>query len=216
MSPELVEKAFDPFFTTKPPGLGTGLGLSTVFGIVRQAGGQVRIDSEEGAGTTVTVLLPIASAAVGVRRQTTRGANAKLTGKAVLVVEDEDLVRSLIEQVLRRSGALVTVAADPRKAVEILSDPAAQIDILVSDVIMPGMSGPSLAVFARKLRRNLPVVLISGYTADERVMSGVSEDWPLVEKPFRPEELIRAIGQALRPTKKAGGGRKAPRKKAHD
>jgi PAS domain S-box-containing protein len=210
MVPEIAAKAFDPFFTTKPPGVGTGLGLSTVFGIVRQAGGHIRLDSEPGAGTSVKVLLPPASTTVEARKRRPAGPISELSGKTVLVVEDEDLVRALIEQILSRHGAEVIVAAHPADAAEILSNPQERVDLLLSDVIMPGMSGPSLVVFARKLRPNMPVVLISGYTADEQVMSSVGPDCPLVEKPFRPEELLRVISQALKPR---AGSRKGARTK---
>jgi two-component system cell cycle sensor histidine kinase/response regulator CckA len=211
--PEIVDKVFDPFFTTKPPGLGTGLGLSTVFGIVRQAGGYLRLNSEEGQGTAVTVLFPIALAPVKSRERGRASPISDLTGKTILVVEDEDLVRGLIDQVLRRSGAEVIVTANPGDAAEVIADGNVRIDLLVSDVIMPGMSGPSLAAFARRRRPDLPVVLISGYTADEQVMSRVDPDWPLVEKPFRPGELLRVISQTI-PSKKQKRKRPTSRKKS--
>jgi hypothetical protein len=209
MAPDVAAKAFDPFFTTKPPGVGTGLGLSTVFGIVRQAGGHIRLDSDPGAGTIVEVLFPVASAAIEAPRRRLAGPISELSGKTILVVEDEDLVRALIEQILSRRGAEVIVAAHPADAAEILANRQERVDLLLSDVIMPGMSGPSLAVFAREVRPNLPIVLISGYTADEQVMSSVGPECPLVEKPFRPEELLRVISQALTP--KAPSRKRPPR-----
>jgi PAS domain S-box-containing protein len=200
MPAEVVDKAFDPFFTTKPPGVGTGLGLSTVFGIVRQAKGHVWIDSEEGAGTTVVVLLPLAAGTAELPRRVPRSGRAdRLEGKAVMVVEDEDMVRSFVEQALHRHGAKVTALADPVVAIERLSDPETRVDVLVSDVIMPGLSGPQLAERAQRLRPGLPVVLMSGYTADESLLRDAQQGWPLLEKPFRPDELVELIRRAIPP-----------------
>lgn len=199
MSKEVKEQAFDPFFTTKPSGIGTGLGLSTVFGIAKQAGGYVWIDSEEGEGTTVAVLLPLSTAAVEpVPEPVSVVEETDLRGASILVVEDEEAVRNFMARVLRRSGAEVIDVASPAQALEFIGDASFRIDLLISDVMMPGMNGPALVALAQRARPGLKALLASGYTADEEKLRGVGSRAELLEKPFRPSDLIARVLESLR------------------
>lgn len=196
MTPEVQAKAFEPFFTTKPPGAGSGLGLSQVFGTARQSGGDVQITSAPGHGTTVSVFLPRAAARV--ERPAVRFAEPieETTSRAVvLAVDDDDAVRKTTADVLKGLGYNVLQAAGGETALELL-DQDGMIDILLTDVVMTGMSGPELARRARLLQPRLPIVFISGY-ADP---AGIADDTllhPLVRKPFRPSDLRRQIEAAL-------------------
>jgi signal transduction histidine kinase/FixJ family two-component response regulator len=198
MSADTLEKAFDPFFTTKPPGAGTGLGLSSVFGIVRHANGYVWIDSDHSTGTTVTVIFPVAERNLKKRARTRKPRDTtKLAGVNVLIVEDDAMIRGFAEEVLNKNGARGIIADSPSSAITHLKDSGSQIDVLVTDVVMPGMSGLELAAVAIKERPQLPVVLMSGYTADSDLLENVPTGWAVLEKPFRPEELIRAIAKVI-------------------
>lgn len=186
---ETRAKIFDPFFTTKPPGQGTGLGLSTTYGIVTNAGGYIVVDSRVGRGSTFSVLLPIVdrlTPAEGVPMPVaTRG--------TVLVVEDEDAIRQVLCRVLRSHGYTVV---DSRSAEEALAvvERCPSVDLLVTDVVMPGMSGVELAGKLREDRSNLPVLYVSGYTFDRLD----SEDLPsrrerFLAKPFTPRQLMAEV-----------------------
>ncbi|MGC2199482.1 MAG: ATP-binding protein, partial [Stellaceae bacterium] len=196
MTPEVQARAFEPFFTTKPPGAGSGLGLSQVFGTARQSGGDVQIDSSPGKGTSVSVFLPRAAAAreTGVVRPTE--VTEQTTSRAVvLAVDDDDAVRTTTADILKGLGYGVLQASDGEAALELLHQDG-MIDLLLTDVVMTGMSGPELARRARLLHPALSIVFISGY-ADP---AGSAEDarlQPLVRKPFRPAELRRQIEAAL-------------------
>jgi CheY-like chemotaxis protein len=196
MTPEVQVKAFEPFFTAKGPGAGSGLGLSQVFGTARQSGGDVKIDSAPGKGTTVSVFLPRAVARV--EHQTGRPADAAEQGTTravVLAVDDDDAVRSTIVDILKGLGYSVLQAPSGEAALELL-DQDGMIDVLLTDVVMTGMSGPELARRARLSQPRLPIVFISGY-ADP---AGITEDGlfhPLVRKPFRPSDLRRQIEGVL-------------------
>ena len=164
MAPEVTAHAFEPFFTTKPAG-GIGLGLATVHGIVTQAGGRVELDSVPGQGTTVTVWLPAVRR--GAARVTPTGA-PRGRGETALVVEDADAVRVLTGRILYSAGYQVIPAENGVTALERLD----AADVLVTDVVMPGMSGVELATAARERRPELPVVFVSGYTGNEIVAAG--------------------------------------------
>ena len=196
MTPEVQAKVFEPFFTTKPPGAGSGLGLSQVFGTARQSGGDVQIESALGKGTSVFVFLPRAEARI--ERPTARWAESvaeRASDAVVLAVDDDDAVRSTTADILKGLGYSVLQAPSGDAALSLL-DNAGMIDVLLTDVVMTGMSGPELARRARLLNPRLPIVFISGY-ADP---TGTTDDallHPLVRKPFRPADLLGQIEAAL-------------------
>jgi PAS domain S-box-containing protein len=199
MPPEVLQRAFEPFFTTKGPGQGTGLGLSTVYGVVREAGGEVRLRSEPGIGTSVTVLLP---AAAGERTRThvpDSAAPPNGAGQTILVVEDDDAVRDVVTRMLARANYQVIPAATAKDALEIATNPAVHIDALLADVVMPDMSGVQLTERIRDNGHQLPVLLMSGYTAGS-LPSGpnTATDLPLIRKPFDSATLLRHLHNALR------------------
>ena len=190
-------RIFEPFFTTKGPGKGTGLGLSTVYGIVAQADGHVVVDSAPGRGTTFAVFLPRVQRAIGTPvRLTQDGETAWPRGdETVLVVEDEQSVRELVAQVLGICGYRVLTAAGGEEALLIVSAQPDPIHLLLTDVAMPGMSGPQLAEELRRRRPEIAVQYMSGY-ADHAAGRG-RVDAGYLRKPFRTEELARAVRQAL-------------------
>jgi CheY-like chemotaxis protein len=192
MTSETLEHIFEPFFTTKTVGEGTGLGLATVHGIVNQSGGEVLVYSEPGLGTSFKVYLPMS----GARAQRPAGAvaeEAELHGdETVLLCEDEEGVRHLIETVLTSHGYRVLSAAGPLQALEIAAEQ--EIDVLVSDVIMPDLSGPELASRMESLRPGVRTLFVSGYTAETvRGRGRLPDDSAFLEKPFHQLSLLRAI-----------------------
>jgi signal transduction histidine kinase len=195
MTPEVKAKAFEPFFTTKGPGAGSGLGLSQVYGTATQSGGDVEIESVPDLGTTVSVFLP--RAAVLAEQQSTRlidSTDERTSRSVVLLVDDDNAVRGTTAEILENLGYSVIQAPDGEAALEFL-ERGEMIDVLLTDVVMPGVSGPELARYARVRRPLLPIVFISGY-ADS--VDFVGEDLqPLVRKPFRAMELREKIEAAL-------------------
>jgi CheY-like chemotaxis protein len=198
MTPEVLEHAFDPYFTTKPVGRGTGLGLSMVFGFVKQSGGHVKAYSEVGHGTTIKLYLPRAD---GPEAAQVASAHAEATpagSETILVVEDDQMVRSFVEGQLRALGYTVISEPDGNSAVKVLAEDG-PVDLLFTDVIMPGgMTGPALAEEARKLRPGIKVLFMSGYaenalTHQGRVDAGVH----LLNKPFRRHELAAKVREVL-------------------
>ena len=181
MEPEVAARAFEPFFTTKPKGAGTGLGLATVYGTITAAGGETRIDSAPGEGTSVTVSLPAVAAAepAAEPEQVTRDG----TGATVLLVEDEGAVRELSRRILESAGFACIEAADGDEALRAFEAHGAAIDVVLTDVVMPGMSGPELV--ERLGAAAPPAVYMSGY-AHQRLPG-------LVEKPFSADELVAAV-----------------------
>ncbi len=197
MDPDVAERAFEPFFTTKPKGEGTGLGLSTVYGIVSEAGGAINLYSEPGMGTTVRVHLPATERAPGTVK-TRRAAPETGQGERVLLVEDEDPVRRLTERILAANGYEVVSAPSGAAALERLSDGDGPFDLLLTDVVMPGILGPELADEATALRPELHVLFMSGYVHQmiERLESD-REGFAFVEKPFGADDLLLGVRRAL-------------------
>jgi hypothetical protein len=191
MAPEVVERAFEPFYSTKPKGEGTGLGLATVYGIVTQTGGSIEIDSAPGMGTTVEVLLPTTTAAPAEEDVPEPVVESNGTGETVLVVEDEDAVRKLVVRILKREGYSVLEAPDGAGALEEWERHRGDIDLVLTDVVMPGMSGKELAE-----RLGVEPVFMSGYTDDVMLRHGV-EGLRLVQKPFDAQTLLGTIRGAL-------------------
>jgi hypothetical protein len=195
-SPEARERGFEPFFTTKPIGQGTGLGLSTVYGIARGAGGDVRITSDA-VGSTVTVYLPQVTARAAPEPPSPSGPPDSDGQRRLLVVEDEEAVRSVTRSILERNGYdVVTFGAAEEALAELASD--ARVDLLLTDVVMPGMSGPQLADRARGLRPDLPVLLMSGYPRDLLEQGAIDPGLVMVKKPFDSHALLDHVTRALR------------------
>ena len=205
MTPDVVSRAFDPFFTTKPIGQGTGLGLSMIYGFAKQSGGHVWLDSIPGEGTTVQLCLPRdverpepSSAAVSVEEAAT-GADETPEGRGetILVVEDNEAVRLLVTAVLRELGYSTLEAHDGETALPILES-AAHIDLMISDVGLPGMNGRQLAEIARELRPDLPVLFATGYAAGATVRGDfLDTNMAMVSKPFTLEELAQRVSEML-------------------
>ncbi len=197
IAPEVLEKAFDPFFTTKDVGKGTGLGLSIVWGFVDQSGGHVDIDSEPGHGTCVKIYLPRSYGALSKDDGDSGGELVEGGDEIILVVDDDDIVRTIAAKLLQDYGYEVLEAHDGSAALEILNQ-REDIDLLFTDVMMPGIRGPVLAEMARKLRPNLSVLFTSGYTESAVMYRGALVDSALfLTKPYDREELARRIRYAL-------------------
>ncbi|HEX4496216.1 MAG TPA: ATP-binding protein [Thermoanaerobaculia bacterium] len=205
MPPEVMEHLFEPFFTTKARGEGSGLGLATVHGIVHQSGGQIRVESSPGQGAAFSILLPKAAGGseVGPLRSTLPGRRLRRGSEVVLLVEDEDNIREPAVEILESRGYRVLSAADATQALKLSDEQAGPIHILVTDVVMPGLSGSQLAGQLVRRRPELLVLYISGYPEDSIAHHGVlSEDQHFLQKPFPPGqflEKIRAVLDASRP-----------------
>jgi signal transduction histidine kinase/ActR/RegA family two-component response regulator len=211
MSAALRARVFEPFFTTKEFGKGSGLGLSQVYGFVRQSGGGVTIDSSEGRGTTISMFLPISDQQAQPARPRGGALQAVEATGPILVAEDDPEVRTIAIGALSEAGYRVLAAADGPAALEILAkDP--QVALLFTDVVMPGgLSGTELVRRALAIRPDLSVVLTSGYAPDPPVEYGAAgREFPFIPKPYRTEELIAAINAALCPPARAGGNADRP------
>ncbi len=198
MTQDVARRAFEPFFTTKPAGQGTGLGLATVYGIVKQTGGNIDLYSEPGLGTRVSIQLPaIDELPTAMMPQKSQALEAG-RGQKVLLVEDESAVLFAAARILGAQGYTVMVRADPHDALKVLADPDHEIDLLVTDVVMPGLSGIELARQARELRPGMPVVYTSGYSEELVVRRGaLPAGSSVVQKPFTRQALLDAVGKAL-------------------
>ena len=191
-------RAFEPFFTTKEQGKGTGLGLSVVYGIVQQSGGTIRLTSAPGQGTTFDLWLPCVARTS--TAATPHGRTPAPTGKgeAVLLVEDEDLVRKVSKRVLADLGYRVIEASDPAQALQIAEQTAGAIDLLFTDVVMPGMSGRELALRLVQARPGLKVLFCSGYTEDHALLKAIATAGAtVVEKPYQHDALAVAVRGVL-------------------
>jgi PAS domain S-box-containing protein len=194
MSPEVLSRIFEPFFTTKEQGKGTGLGLATIYGIVKQSGGHLSVYSEVGHGTTFKVYLPMTtedaekSEAPAVEKPVPCGE------ETILLVEDEESLRCVTQEYLSNKGYRVIVAEDFQKALEASEKEARRIDLLVTDVVLPGSSGPKLADRLASSRPDMKVLFVSGYTADALVHGDVHRtDFAFLSKPFSLNTLARKI-----------------------
>jgi PAS domain S-box-containing protein len=200
MPPEVRSRVFEPFFTTKGVGKGTGLGLATVQGVVRQHGGHVAVESEPGRGSTFRVYLPRIVTEAGPAAAHDRPAPKAPRGQGtVLLAEDEEGVRRLTRAILESNGYEVLEAPDGASALEVVYRHPGAVDLLVSDVIMPGMNGAELAKAVRSIRPDLRVLLMSGYTEESLFRRGgdtVREE--VLNKPFTPEELARRVSELMR------------------
>jgi CheY-like chemotaxis protein len=199
MSPDTAAHIFEPFFTTKEQGKGTGLGLSTVYGIVEQSRGHIRVESEVGRGTTFTIHLPRVEEPLAASGQPADAARRlRTTSRTVLVVDDEPEVLELAAEILKRVGYSVLEAADGAAALEVARRHDGEIHLLVTDMVMPGLSGRDLADRLRALRSALPVLYISGYVQDASARATLaSEHSAFVAKPFTPELLTDRVRELL-------------------
>ncbi|MEZ4405365.1 MAG: ATP-binding protein [Polyangiales bacterium] len=196
MDAETRQRIFEPFFTTKERGKGTGLGLATVYGIVKQSGGNIWVYSEPGLGTTFKVYLPVCRDAPEDDSAPSITLPPQSTG-VILVVEDEAPLRALIGRILQRDGLTALIAANGHEALEILKR-SHEVDLLLTDVVMPGMSGPELAAQATSLRPGLRVLFMSGYTDHAATQQGlVDVGAALIEKPLSAKVLLRRLHELL-------------------
>jgi CheY-like chemotaxis protein len=197
MEPAILARIFEPFYTTKGPGKGTGLGLAVVFGIVKQSGGFLSVYSEPGRGSTFRVFRPrVFEEEMPV---SSREGIAPVGGsETVLVVEDEDALRGIVVETLREAGYTVLEAPDPRLAATLAAKETQAIHLLLSDVVLPGQSGPETAIQLRKARPAMRVLLMSGYT--DRLLDrdpGTEAPTPFLSKPFTIDALLRKVREVL-------------------
>jgi two-component system, cell cycle sensor histidine kinase and response regulator CckA len=197
MDESTLARLFEPFFTTKTPGKGTGLGLSTVFGIIKQSGGSLDVCSEPGKGTTVRVYLPsidqpVAAEAEVVSRAAARG------HETILLVEDDEMVRSLVRETLEHEGYKLLDAADSVEATGIVDNYKDDINLLITDVVMPKLSGRELAEQVVRARPNIKVLYMSGYTDTAILKSGLEQGTiAFLQKPFTPMTLTQKVREVL-------------------
>ncbi len=200
MDRKTAERVFDPFFTTKPAGKGTGLGLSTVYGVVKQARGDIRIDSRPGEGTRFDILLPGLDAGEDSIEETAGSASARLGGtESILLVEDEDSVRNSTAKALARLGYAVREASNAGEALLIMEQMGGKIDLLLIDVVMPVMSGPELARRVVEKYSAVKIIFMTGYSSEELShydMKGLNEQ--VIQKPFSMQSLSEKIRELLR------------------
>jgi PAS domain S-box-containing protein len=203
------QRIFEPFFTTKAKGKGTGLGLSTVYGIVRQSGGHIEVRSAPGRGTTFEIILPQVSATVPAKAEHAIHSALPRGTETVLVVEDEEAVRLIVRRVLREQGYAILEARDGNEALRICAQKGDSIDLVLSDVIMPGMGGRELSRALAISRPTLPILFMSGYN-DDGDLAGAGGDIGagVLAKPFTSETLARQVREALdrRPSKAPAAG----------
>jgi two-component system, cell cycle sensor histidine kinase and response regulator CckA len=198
MTPAVRERIFEPFFTTKEPGLGTGLGLSTVYGVVTQAGGHVLVYSEPGQGTTFKLYFPRTDEDPEPSTDGTAQPLDVSGTETILVVEDQESVRNVVRRALEDVGYRVLEAADGGEALAAYERHAGEVGLLLTDVVMPGMSGKELVRRARQLEPDLPVLYMSGYAEEHIARQGIVDaDANLLEKPFDPVMLQRKVRAAL-------------------
>jgi two-component system cell cycle sensor histidine kinase/response regulator CckA len=199
IAPNVLGKVFEPFFTTKEVGKGTGLGLSTVYGIVKQSGGFIFADSKVGEGTCFTIYLPAheAEAKAPRARLPAKPKENELWGSGtILLVEDEHMVRTVTERGLSRHGYTVLSASNGEDALQLLAN-GEHIDLLISDVVMPVMDGPTMVRTARKDRPNLPILFMSGYAEEQLRKSIDIDNVAFLPKPFSMIELAEAVRAVL-------------------
>jgi PAS domain S-box-containing protein len=198
MPPDVVERVFEPFYTTKAVGQGTGLGLAMVYGIVTGAGGTIDIYTEPGIGATITILLPTTDRCPAMVDTSVKPDDIRGHSETVLLVEDEPALAHICERILSASGYQVLNAGDPATAVNLAEHHGDRIDLLLTDVIMPQMLGPTLAARVTSIRPDTPVPYMSGYAAPVLTAQGtLPPRTSLLEKPFTRAELLIAIHHAL-------------------
>jgi signal transduction histidine kinase len=197
MSQKEVDHAFDPFYTTKPVGVGSGLGLATVRAIADQSGGAAFIESAKGEGTSVRVYLPLTSAQP-LRAATPEGISGSLRGsETILVAEDDGAIRKLIENVLGEQGYRIITAVDGAEALELVRQNDGEIDLVITDVVMPRLSGPEMVQRLQADRLSTKVIFMSGYAEQGVIAEVEDEKVEVLEKPFSPRSLLMLIRKVL-------------------
>jgi two-component system, cell cycle sensor histidine kinase and response regulator CckA len=199
MDSELQSHIFEPFFTTKEKGKGTGLGLATVYGVIKQSGGYIWVDSEPGKGTTFRIYLPqVQESPEAAIEEKPRAKLALTVSRTILVVEDEQSLRKLTRSILAEAGYFVLEARDALQAIQLSKETSAAIDLLLTDVVMPGMSGPQLAEELSPRRREMTVLYMSGYTDGALAAHGALEPGiSVLHKPFTRDQLLRRVEDTL-------------------
>ena len=198
MDAETQAHIFEPFFTTKGKGKGTGLGLATVYGIVKQSGGHIWLYSEPGRGTTFKIYLPRVEEAAQPVEAISPGAALSGGSETILLVEDEEGVRDLARRILELRGYKVIAASNPMVAAQVFERHEGPIQLLLTDVVMPTMSGRQLAEHLALLRPGLKVLYMSGYTDNAIVPHGIlKEGTPFLQKPFTPDSLAHKVREVL-------------------
>jgi CheY-like chemotaxis protein len=196
MNPETVSHIFEPFFTTKEKGKGTGLGLAMVYGVVTQSGGHVAVESKPGKGSNFKVYLPCVESLGAAEPQ--HPAEALKGSETILLVEDEEPVRRLACEILQASGYTILEASGGLDALQVCETYGSEIHLMVTDVVMPGMSGRELADELSSVRPEMKVLYVSGYTEDSIGQYGVLEEGVnFLQKPFRPSDLARKAREVL-------------------
>ena len=195
MTPEVQARIFEPFFTTKERGHGTGLGLAAVYGIVKQLGGNIYVDSEPGRGTVFKIYLPKTDQPA-VTRPPPAPVGGPVGNETILVVEDEPGVRRFARTILTRHGYRVVEAESSEAALAGLAGEPRQLDLLLTDVMLSGRNGGELATDLRRMRPELPVLFMSGF-ADSTVRAGLPDGCTVLEKPFTAHTLLWLVGDAL-------------------
>lgn len=198
IKPELINRIFEPFFTTKPTGEGTGLGLAMVYGIVKQCGGYIFVESEQGSGTVFRLFLPMTAKESSSWTKPAHTSFAPVHGAGVLLVDDELQIRLSCAEYLREQGYEVFEAGEAGAALDLFAAHSERIQVLVSDVVMPGMGGKELAMGLRKRNPHLPILFMSGYTANNIASSKELSSVKMLMKPVALSDLGEAIAQALR------------------
>jgi CheY-like chemotaxis protein len=198
MTPEIRARIFEPFFTTKERGKGTGLGLALVYAMVEQAGGEVRVESAPGRGSTFDLYFPRVDAAPSAA-QVASGFGEEVGGaETILLAEDEDAVRAVMVSALSRRGYRVLQAVDGEAAITVATTFAGTIHLLITDVVMPGARGREVAAVVQRLRPNIQVLYCSGYTDDAVLMGDVRiDERRFLQKPFTAQELVRRVRTVL-------------------
>ncbi|MFI5381564.1 MAG: ATP-binding protein [Tepidisphaerales bacterium] len=198
MTPETLRHAFEPFFTTKPPGKGTGLGLATAFGIIKQHGGHMDVFSSPGNGATFRIYLPACDETETASSPRVSSLTEAVPNTTILVADDEAMVRELIRNILRDAGYRVIVATSASDALRIASDRSLEIHLLLTDMVMPEMNGRELHRRVYEMRPGLPAIFISGYVeADLAAYAGSVGDISILQKPFRIPALLEKVRAAL-------------------
>jgi len=198
MSPEVMARIFEPFFTTKDSGNGSGLGLSTVYGIVKQSGGCITVMSEPGRGAAFAVYLPRVNEAPEIRPRVPLPSKPRAGTETVLLVEDERVVRTLVQEILEECGYRVLRASSGAEALRLNEETLEPIQLLITDVVMPEMSGPDLASRLSTLRPTMRVLYMSGYTDDEVLTrKGLPENSAFIQKPFTPDQFLCKVRETL-------------------
>jgi CheY-like chemotaxis protein len=205
MSDEIAARAFEPFFTTKPRGQGTGLGLASVHGMAQQSDGNASVRSVPGAGTCVTIDLPWTDEPAAITPTSTITAPMKTGPYTILVAEDDNGTRRVVERILANAGYVVHNAADGSEAMAMIEDAARNFDLVLSDVMMPGHTGPEIADRLAVLRPQTPVLLMTGYAEEQlAALLDTSVKREIITKPFSAEALTSRVAMLLRTLSTSG------------